>query len=101
MVSPEPTWPAADVVDPRDALRYGAGGDDRVRPGVEVADQFVQIVPEGVDHRPFQLVGAHPHLLPERPSGVGELLVAGHQPTAPSRSKPASMSSAVQPRDGA
>ena len=93
--------PAADVVDPGDPLGVGAGGDDRLGPGVQVVQELVQVVTERVEHRPFELVGADLDLLPERPAGVGELLAVVISPRRVSRSNPASMSAPVQPRVGA
>src|SRR4051812_7822285 len=69
---------AADVVDTGDPLRVGAGGDDRLGPCVEVVEQLVEVVVQGVDQRAFELVGADLDLLPEGPAGLGDPLVVGH-----------------------
>jgi hypothetical protein len=52
MVNPEPKCgPAADVVHPGDPLRVGPGGDDRLRPRVEIIQELVQVGAERVQHR--------------------------------------------------
>jgi hypothetical protein len=43
-----------------------------------VIEELVHVVAERVEERPLELVGADLDLLPEGSTGVGQLLVAGH-----------------------
>ena len=52
-------------------------GDDHLGPGAQALEELVQILTQGLQHEPFELVGADLDflldLLPERPAGGGEL----------------------------